>query len=267
LPGRASKKRKTRAEAATTTAMMMKTTTTSLCTSIGADTVAELQRRACVALSLGSDMVELRIDKLKKGEWKKEGHEREGSERERDGMVEELCTAFSGSAERAVITVRSSGEGGGFHGSEASRLELISRLAHELRPAYVDIELETVRGNRRWADSLPGRVKTIVSWHDFVGTPPVDKLLRKSREQRDLGGVAKLVTTATSFEDNLIALAVCGEEPGRIVSFCMGGLGIISRVVSMRVGAPLAYASLPNEAVAPGQLSISMMRALRSMVA
>ena len=35
----------------------------------------------------------------------------------------------------------------------------------------------------------------------------------------------------------------------------------------MKMDAPIAYASLPNEAVAPGQLSISTMRKLRSMVA
>jgi 3-dehydroquinate dehydratase len=46
----------------------------------------------------------------------------------------------------------------------------------------------------------------------------------------------------------------------------MGTLGMVSRVVSMRVGAPLAYASIPDETVAPGQLSISMMRKLRGMV-
>jgi 3-dehydroquinate dehydratase len=47
----------------------------------------------------------------------------------------------------------------------------------------------------------------------------------------------------------------------------MGELGIISRVVSMRLGAPLVYASLPNEPVAPGQLSIPVMQILRSMAA
>ena len=62
-------------------------------------------------------------------------------------------------------------------------------------------------------------------------------------------------------------LALCADRPGKVISFCMGALGTVSRVVSMRVGAPLAYASIPNAEVAPGQLSISTMRRLRSMVA
>ena len=80
------------------------------------------------------------------------------------------------------------------------------------------------------------------------------------------GSVAKAVTTATSVEDNLTTLTLCSDKPGRIVAFCMGGLGAVSRVVSMRMGAPLVYASIPNEAVAPGQLSISTMRTLLGMV-
>ena len=77
-----------------------------------------------------------------------------------------------------------------------------------------------------------------------------------------------MVTTATSVDDNLTTLTLCaGRAQARSISFCMGELGTVSRVVSMRLGAPLAYASLPNEAVAPGQLSISTMRGSRSMVA
>jgi 3-dehydroquinate dehydratase len=42
---------------------------------------------------------------------------------------------------------------------------------------------------------------------------------------------------------------------------------MLSRVVAMQLGAPVAYVSIPDEALAPGQLSISTMRTLRRMVA
>jgi 3-dehydroquinate dehydratase I len=217
---------------------------------VGADDLRELQRKASRALSLGSDLVELRVDRLTRGY----------------PPAEELSAALADFADRAILTIRSAQEGGGYLGSEASRLDLISDLAHELRPAYLDIELQTIKTNRRWADSLPEEVGRIVSWHDFEGTPPLEQLRRLGREQSELGSVAKLVTTAMSFDDNLTTLALCSEEPGKIVAFCMGGLGTVSRVVSMRLGAPLAYACLPDESLAPGQLSISIMRALRTMV-
>ena len=87
-----------------------------------------------------------------------------------------------------------------------------------------------------------------------------------SRRELGFGGLAKVITTAGKVEDNLTTLTLCADEPGKIVSFCMGALGGISRVLSMRLGAPIAYASIPNEAVAPGQLSVSTMRKLRRMV-
>jgi 3-dehydroquinate dehydratase-1 len=217
---------------------------------VQADDPGGLQRKASRALSLGSDLVELRVDRLTTGY----------------PPAGELSAALADFADRAILTIRSPQEGGGYLGSEASRLDLISDLARELRPAYLDIELQTIKTNRRWADSLPEEVGRIVSWHDFEGTPPLEQLRRLGREQSELGSVAKVVTTATSFDDNLTTLALCGEEPGKMVAFCMGGLGTVSRVVSMRLGAPLAYACLPDESVAPGQLSISIMRALRTMV-
>jgi 3-dehydroquinate dehydratase type I len=221
---------------------------TRLCTSIGADSPRELERKASLAFSLGSDLVELRIDRLTKGV-----------------SARELETELAVYAERAIITVRSIREGGSFRGDEARRLDLISRLA-ELRPAYLDIELATAKENKSWLKSLPKDVKRIVSWHDFKGTPALKGLRATCQEELGYGSLAKVVTTAQSAEDNLTTLTLCGDGPGKIISFCMGELGTISRVVCMRMGAPLAYTSIPDEAVAPGQLSISTMRRLRSMV-
>ena len=219
-----------------------------ICTSVGADSLPELARKGSLAYSLGSDLVEFRIDKLAKG-----------------STPRELENELSLFAERAVFTVRAKREGGAFLGSEAQRLDLISRLA-DIRPAYMDIELSTATANASWRKSLPGDVQKIVSWHDFKGTPSLQSLRSKAAQELDLGSLAKVVTTARSAEDNVTTLTLCRDRPGRIVSFCMGELGTVSRVVSMAIGTPLVYASIPNEAVAPGQLSITTMRRLRSMV-
>ncbi len=222
---------------------------TQLCTSVSADSPRELASKAELAFSLGSDLVEFRVDRLTRG----------ASPRE----LEEELSVF---AKRAIFTVRSSREGGGFKESERKRLDLISRLAG-MGPAYVDIELATAKENAKWVKSLPKDVRKLVSWHDFQGTPALEALRPICEEELGLGSLAKVVTTATSVDDNVTTLRLCGDRPGKIVSFCMGELGTVSRVASMRLGAPLAYASIPGEAVAPGQLSITTMRTLRSMVA
>jgi 3-dehydroquinate dehydratase type I len=221
---------------------------TQLCASLGADSPEELASKAELAFSLGSDLVEFRVDMLARGAAPRE--------------LEEELSVF---AQRAIFTVRSSREGGAFAGTEARRLELVSRLA-QMRPAYLDIELSTAKANERWLESLPKEVATIASWHDFQGTPELGKLRSIRDEALEHGSLAKVVTTAGSVDDNLTTLALCGDGAGRTISFCMGGLGTVSRVVSMRLGAPLAYVSLPDEPVAPGQLSISTMKALRRMV-
>jgi len=220
-----------------------------LCASVGADTIRELAKKASLAFSLGSDLVELRIDGLA-GE----------------GAPRELESALSRFATRAILTVRSRREGGSFRGGEEGRLRLISRLA-EMRPAYVDVELGTAKANKKWADSLPKDVEKIVSWHDFERTPALKALRALREEELGHGSIAKVITTARGVEDNLTTLTLCQDKPGKVVSFCMGALGTVSRVVSMSLGAPLVYASLPGEPVAPGQLSIPVMQVLRSMAA
>ena len=79
------------------TALGKKSLETQLCTSVSADSPAELATKAELAFSLGSDLVELRVDRLTTG----------ASPRE----LEEELSVF---AKRAIFTVRSSREGGGF---------------------------------------------------------------------------------------------------------------------------------------------------------
>ena len=227
----------------------MAKTRTKLCTSISADSPEEMAAKASHALSLGSDLVEFRVDRLSGGISLKE--------------VESKLRRFS---RKAVVAIRSPEEGGSFQGKEEERLGMIARLA-AMRPAYVDIELSAAKANEAWLRSLPRGTKRIISWHDFRSTPNVATLLSTCKEALKYGQVVKIATMATSVEDNLSTLEVCGKRPGRVVAFCMGEMGVVSRVLSMRMKAPLAYASLPNDAVAPGQLSVSTMRRLRSLVA
>jgi len=221
---------------------------TQLVTSVSADSLEGLASKAELAFSLGSDLVEFRIDRLTDGT-----------------SPRELEAELSVFAQRAVFTVRSGSEGGAFSGSEIRRLELLSRLA-AMGPAYLDIELSTAKENKKWVDSLPRGVERIVSWHDFEGTPEL-RALRSARDDGlEYGSLAKVVTTARSADDNVTTLSLCAEKPRKTISFCMGELGTLSRVVSMSLGAPLAYMSIPNEPVAPGQLSISTMKKLQGMV-
>ncbi|MFX1452232.1 MAG: type I 3-dehydroquinate dehydratase, partial [Promethearchaeota archaeon] len=74
--------------------------------------------------------------------------------------------------------------------------------------------------------------------------------------------VYKIIFTAQSFEDNLIPLKVCKEflnSKQKVTSFCMGELGIFSRIMCVLTGSFLTYASL-EEKTASGQINIKKMR-------
>lgn len=217
------------------------------CTTIAANHSDAMAKKAGMAFALGTDLVELRIDRLLKVSSativKKLGH----------------------LAKKSVLTVRSKDEGGNFWGTESERLETISELA-AMKPAYLDVELETAKANRGWLKELPPGTRKILSWHDFKGTPDLDKLRAVRKEAAAYGKIVKIVTMAKRAEDNITVLKLYDEDPKGLIAFCMGASGTASRMVSFQLGSPIVYASLPGEPVAPGQLSIVTVNTLKMMM-
>lgn len=216
-----------------------------VCTAIAAEDPVKMSHKAERALSLGSDLVEFRLDTLKVVK------------------PEMIIRSLSRFADRCVLTLRPRTEGGNFKGSDSTRIGLLSRVC-ELEPAYVDVELETAKRFQTELDQIrENSKKVIISWHDFESTPRTSKLLDLYRKAKSLGDIAKEITTATSIEDNALVLSLY-KYSGRtdLIAFCMGDRGVLSRIMCLFAGSPFAYASLPDEAVAPGQLSIQTMKGI-----
>jgi 3-dehydroquinate dehydratase I len=224
-----------------------------ICTTIAAETCEGMATKATAAFSLGTDIVEFRIDKLPK--------------KTSPATVGRRLGRF---AARAVVTVRSKDEGGGFWGNEDERLVIISELAARMRPAFMDIELATAKRHGSWFKRLTSASarpeKVIVSWHDFSGTPEFDVLRETRKEAREYGDIVKIVTMAKTAEDNLKLLMLYQESARGLIAFCMGPEGTASRVLSLQLGSPVVYASLPGEPVAPGQLSVVTVKSLKDMM-
>ncbi|MDA4136610.1 MAG: type I 3-dehydroquinate dehydratase [Thaumarchaeota archaeon] len=214
-----------------------------VCTTVSAKTSDEMGRKAATAFALGTDLVEFRVDLMKRPE---------------AGAFGDLRRF----ARKSIFTVRRSEEGGGLEGSEAERLDLISEIGR-FRPLYLDVELSTALENPDWYSGLPKSSKKIVSWHDFSGTPALSVMKRTRDQASAIGDIAKLVTTARKKDDNARVLKLYEESPGDLIAFCMGAVGTPSRLASLQRGSPIVYASLPNEPVAPGQLSVSTVVALK----
>ncbi|MHA1608345.1 MAG: type I 3-dehydroquinate dehydratase [Candidatus Freyarchaeota archaeon] len=220
-----------------------------VCVSVRADSeegMLEKARRACDA---GADLVELRLDYLKR-------------RRVRVGRL------LSDIGVPVIVTVRRRGEGGVFPFSEGERVKLIEKCVLS-GPDFVDVEAST-------DPALLGRlvslckevgVTLILSYHDFEATPTWSFLARKVDILFSLGcDVAKIVTLARRITDNLLLLKLAStKRRGRTVSFCMGRLGAVSRILCPLFGSPFTYASL-DDPVAPGQISVDVMRRIQEEI-
>jgi len=108
-----------------------------------------------------------------------------------------------------------------------------------------------------------------VSSHQLTGTPPLDSLKGIVERQLAAGAdICKVITTATSFDDNLRVLQLITAFPNEeIVSFAMGPLGSVSRVLCPLVGGYFTYASIEEgRESASGQVTVRDLGKLYGMV-
>ncbi|MFQ6089184.1 MAG: type I 3-dehydroquinate dehydratase, partial [Candidatus Methanofastidiosia archaeon] len=151
---------------------------------------------------------------------------------------------------KLILTLRPEWSGGRFK-DEEKRIEYLKKII-ELTPFYVDLELETENIETLTELARKCNVKFILSYHDFKKTPSLEKLhltLRKSQEF--MPSITKIVAMANSLEDNLKILKFNLEAESKIVSFCMGEFGKLSRIFCPFFGSEFTYAG----EIAPGQLS------------
>ena len=213
-----------------------------ICTVVASEDPAILGERAS---RVYTRFVELRLDMLNYPlhRW---------VERRASQLIRELHE----SGVKVVATLREKREGGRYSGNVEEKLATMSKLA-EAGVDYVDVELDFPLVEEVSEEVRRFGAKVIVSYHDFEGfrRAYVDEVLVKGL---GLGDIVKIITTAGSVVDNIEALEIVRERPGRVISFCMGPLGLMSRILAPLFGAPFTYAHHDDEdAVAPGQISAS----------
>lgn len=149
--------------------------------------------------------------------------------------------------------------------------------AIEAGARYVDVEIEAPKQMSKRVRNVAHENGTVFirSYHDFEGTASVDALRTLVVKCHYHGAdMVKVATMASSQEDAERVLSLyewCGGMQGTdmenladggLIAFCMGEAGRESRLECLRRGAPFTYAALDgDEAVAPGQWSMSQMKA------
>lgn len=189
------------------------------------------------------DLIEVRVDYLRSGDIK---------------------TLFTEKGVPLIITNRKREEGGRWEGSEKERVEVLRKAICQ-GVDFVDIE---IRSEKRFIFDLirkRGKTKLILSFHEFRRTPTFEEL-QKLFEGMDRyeADIIKIVTFARSFEDNLRILSLipyARKRRRKIVAFCMGERGRISRIFSPLLGGAWTYASIKQtKQSAPGQITVKEMR-------
>jgi len=181
-----------------------------------------------------------------------------------------------------IFTLRNSHEGGHLNLKETKRLSILRKLI-KAKPKYLDIEINNLTETLHKVFNLctEKNVKPILSYHNFEATETLQnahqiiesclrriKPLIKSNSNIHDSLIFKIIFTAIQFEDNLIPLKLCkriDKEGYKIISFCMGELGLFSRIMCIKAGSFLTYAALYDK-TAPGQISIGTMKEIYSLL-
>lgn len=153
-----------------------------------------------------------------------------------------------------IISCRRERDGGRFSETEQQRM-LLLRTAIAEGVEYVDLEEDI-------ADQIPrfGDTKRIISYHDFRKTPDNLEEIHARMTGQD-PDIVKICTMANHPQDNLRMLRLVAQSEVPTVGFCMGDIGIPSRILAGKYGAPFSYATFhPERALAPGQLSFADMK-------
>lgn len=149
--------------------------------------------------------------------------------------------------------------------SQVAEAEAKLLTAIQAGAAFLDLDIDApammckrLRREAREAGTL-----LIRSFHDAEGTDSTRSLSAVAEKCIHLGAdIVKIATTAASEADADKVLRLYDLfPPENLVAFCMGDAGSRSRVECLAKGAPFGYAALsPEEATAPGQMSLADMR-------
>ena len=157
-----------------------------------------------------------------------------------------------------IATCRRRVGGGEFSGDAGAELFWLMK-AKDAGCAWCDLEMETLR-------ELPGKTvegyavpdKVLLSMHDFRRTPKFPK--RLAAPARGGASAIKAAAMARTLEDAARTLRLARHSRD-VVAVAMGEVGLPARVLALREGSALAYASVAA-ATAPGQIPLGDLKHL-----
>ncbi|MGO9920696.1 MAG: shikimate dehydrogenase [Isosphaeraceae bacterium] len=205
-----------------------------ICGTIGRGRHSSLAEEWKAAAEAGVDMVELRIDCLRRDP--------------------DLKRILKDRPTPAIFTIRRGVDGGLWRGNEEKRQQIL-REAVALGVDYIDLESDIASKIRRF-----GKTKRIVSYHNLK-TTPVD--LQDIAEQCATfdPDIVKVATSASTLAEASRVLHVGATSKSPTISIAIGELGVFTRILGPKYGAPFTYAGFnPERVFAAGMVPFSVLR-------
>ena len=162
-----------------------------------------------------------------------------------------------------IATNKHTSEKGFFGGTEAERQRILLNAAED-GFAYVDVNLSSPKQQETIQKIERSGTQPILSYHKFDGALSVSEMEKVLKQEIASGAsVCKIIGTAEKIKDNIAVLNFVASHSSKVklVCFCMGEAGKVSRLLSPMFGAFLTYASLgQGNETAEGQMTIGEMR-------
>ncbi len=153
-----------------------------------------------------------------------------------------------------IVTIRRQRDGGFWKGTEADRITLL-RQAIAAGVDYVDLEDDIAAGIPRF-----GKTKRIVSLHNFIETPADLEAIHAKLAGLN-ADIVKIATMSHTPGDNMRMLRLVKNATVPTVGLCMGDMGIPTRILGGKFGAPFTFATFhADRALAPGQQTYEQMK-------
>lgn len=194
------------------------------------------------AVELGMDIAELRIDQF--------------AHRDASSVLAEI-EKFS--ATPVLATIRAAAEGGTWDGSDTARLDLYRVILPHVDAVDVELSSKSVAvGVVAAAHAL--RKPTVLSFHDFVKTPPLESLNAIARDALGAGASIVKVAAMCNSQDDVRTLTrfTLDHAHEGVVVIGMGPVGVTTRVLLPALGSLFTFAAY-GEGTAPGQLPLECM--------
>lgn len=230
-----------------------------VCIPIVKQTAKEIKKEAKSLQDFPCDIIEVRLDYYEDG-------------KNQEAVVALLTEVKQLLKKPIIATFRSKEQGGILSISKETYESLLTAIMLHQVTDLIDIEYSCgeERIKRLIQCAKDNQIGTILSSHDFVGTPKKEEIIALLKTMQQLGADLPKLAVMPQTEQDVLSLMEATIELKQynktpIITMSMGRLGMISRISGGFTGSAMTFA-MHEEASAPGQIPCKELNQILSLL-